>query len=59
VATSPGKIDNDVIRAALSANDRLIQASSGFSEQSAWRDPVERRLQNDAGRLRGGERGGD
>ena len=27
----PGKIDNDVIRAAFSANDRLIQASSGFS----------------------------
>jgi hypothetical protein len=27
----PGKIDNDVIRAAFVANDRLIQASSGFS----------------------------
>ncbi len=27
----PGKIDNDVIRAAFSANDRLIQASGGFS----------------------------
>ncbi|WP_437226028.1 hypothetical protein SH661x_004368 [Planctomicrobium sp. SH661] len=27
----PGKIDNDVIRAAFIANDRLIQASSGFS----------------------------
>ncbi len=27
----PGRIDNDVIRAAFVANDRLIQASSGFS----------------------------
>jgi hypothetical protein len=30
----PGRIDNDVIRAAFSANDRLIQASSGFSTLS-------------------------
>ncbi|MGC1272627.1 MAG: hypothetical protein WBC44_02880 [Planctomycetaceae bacterium] len=30
----PGRIDNDVIRAAFTANDRLIQASGGFSTLS-------------------------
>jgi hypothetical protein len=27
----PGRVDNDTIRAALAANDRLIQAAGGFS----------------------------